>query len=136
MRAYSIAEYKKQFARQQVDKPKQKRSKFNNTRIELDGMTFDSVKEHRRYIELKARMQRGEIQDLKCQIKFELAPKVKITGEKKAKPALRYFADFTYLENGVLVVEDVKSAITRKLASYRNKKHLMKTVHNIDLKEV
>jgi hypothetical protein len=81
-------------------------------------------------------MQRGEIQDLKCQVKFELAPKVKIEGEKRAKPALRYFADFTYLSNGKLIVEDVKSAATRKLPSFRNKKHLMKTVHDIDIREV
>lgn len=121
-------------AKQSKGKPK--RSKFNNTAVEVDGMRFDSVKEHRRYIELKARSQRGEIQELKCQVKFELAPKVKIEGEKRAKPALRYFADFTYIENGVLVVEDVKSAVTRKLASYRNKKHLMKSVHGVDIKEV
>jgi len=64
------------------------------------------------------------------------AIKVKLEGEKRAKPELRYFADFTYIENGAFVVEDVKSAVTRKLQSYRNKKHLMKTVHDIDIKEV
>lgn len=111
-------------------------SKYKAQRIEKDGMKFDSVKEYKRYIELTARMQRGEISELQCQVKFELAPKVKIAGEKRAKPALRYFADFTYIENGVQVVEDVKSVVTRKLASYRNKKHLMKTVHDIDIREV
>lgn len=121
-------------AKQSKGKPK--RPKFNNTAVEVDGMRFDSVKEYKRYIELKARSQRNEIQELKHQVKFELAPKVKIEGEKRAKPALRYFADFTYIENGVLVVEDVKSVVTRKLASYRNKKHLMKTVHKIDVREI
>lgn len=134
MTSISTAEYKKLYA--PSTKPTKKRAKFNNTRIELNGMVFDSKKEYSRYIELKARSQRNEIQELKCQVKFELAPKVKIAGEKRAKPALRYFADFTYLENGVLVVEDVKSAITRKLASFRNKKHLMKTVHGIDVREI
>ena len=134
MTSISLAEYRKQYAPK--SKPKAKRSKFNAQRIEKDGMKFDSVKEYKRYIELTALMQRGEISELKCQVKFELAPKVKIAGEKRAKPALRYFADFTYLSNGKLIVEDVKSAATRKLPSYRNKKHLMKTVHDIDISEV
>jgi len=130
----SLAEYQKQFGGGR--KTATKRNKFNAQRIEKDGMKFDSVKEYKRYIELTALMQRGEISELKCQVKFELAPKVKIEGEKRAKPALRYFADFTYLSNGKLIVEDVKSAATRKLPSYRNKKHLMKTVHNIDVREI
>ena len=134
MTSISLAEYHKQFG--DGHKPASKRNKFNAQKIEKDGMKFDSVKEYKRYIELTAQMQRGEISELQCQIKFELAPKVKIAGEKRAKPALRYFADFTYLSNGVLIVEDVKSVVTRKLASFRNKKHLMKSVHDIDIKEV
>ena len=134
MTSISLAEYHKQYAPKA--KPKAGRNKFNAVQIEKDGMKFDSQKEYKRYIELTAMQQRGEIQDLKCQVKFELAPKVKIAGEKRVKPALRYFADFTYLSNGKLIVEDVKSAVTRKLASFRNKKHLMKTVHDIDIKEV
>lgn len=136
MTSISLAEYHAQYAPKAKAKTKSGRSKFNAQRIEKDEMKFDSVKEYKRYIELTARMQRGEISELQCQVKFELAPKVKIAGEKRAKPALSYFADFTYIENGVLVVEDVKSAVTRKLASYRNKKHLMKTVHDIDIREV
>lgn len=135
MSSISVAQYREMFP-----KPKQSRSKgnkFKALKVELDGMTFDSKKEHRRYIELKAMQQRGEIRDLKHHTKFELAPKTKIEGEKRAKPALRYFADFTYYRStGEFVVEDVKSAATRKLASYRNKKHLMKTVHGIDVREV
>ena len=134
MSSISVEEYRKQFGGGR--KTVVKRNKFNATKIEKDGMKFDSVKEYKRYIELTAQMQRGEISELQCQIKFELAPKVKIAGEKRAKPALRYFADFTYMSNGKLIVEDVKSAVTRKLASFRNKKHLMKSVHDIDIKEV
>ena len=134
MSSISVEEYRKQFGGGR--KTAVKRNKFNATKIEKDGMKFDSQKEFKRYIELTAQMQRGEISELKCQVKFELAPKVKIAGEKRAKPALRYFADFTYLSNGMLIVEDVKSVVTRKLASFRNKKHLMKSVHDIDIKEV
>lgn len=134
MTSISLAEYHEKYAPK--TKPKAGRSKYNAVKLEKDGMIFDSKKEYGRYIELTAQMQRGEIQDLRCQVKFELAPKVKIVGEKRAKPALRYFADFTYLKDGKLIVEDVKSAATRKLASFRNKKHLMKTVHGIDVREI
>ena len=137
MTSMSIDQYRREILKQS-DKPKTaKRNKFNAQKIELDGMTFDSKKEHKRYIELKAMQQRGEIFGLEHHTKFELAPKTKLEGEKKAKPALRYFADFTYYNiTGEYIVEDVKSAATRKLASYRNKKHLMKTVFNIDVREV
>ena len=134
MTSISLADYHAQYAPKA--KAKSGRSKYNAQRIEKDGMKFDSVKEYKRYIELTALMQRGEISELKCQVKFVLAPKVKLEGEKRAKPELRYYADFTYLSNGQLIVEDVKSAVTRKLAGYRSKKHLMKTVHDIDIKEV
>jgi hypothetical protein len=137
MTSMSIEKYRREILKQ-GDKPKAtKRNKFNAQKVDLDGMTFDSKKEHRRYIELKAMQQRGEIFGLEHHTKFELAPKTKLEGEKRAKPALRYFADFTYYNiTGEYIVEDVKSEATRKLASYRNKKHLMKTVFNIDVREV
>lgn len=135
MTSMSLERYRKLFP--QEVKPKAGRNKFNAQKVELDGMTFDSKKEHKRYIELKAMQQRGEIHSLEHHTKFELAPKTKIEGEKRAKPAVRYFADFTYYNSaGKYIVEDVKSAATRKLASYRTKKHLMKTVLNIDVCEV
>ncbi|WP_227063267.1 DUF1064 domain-containing protein [Acinetobacter pittii] len=135
MSSMSLADYRSQFPN--GHKAKKGRNKFNASKIKLDGMTFDSTKEYSRYIELKAMQQRGEVFGLEHHTKFELAPSVKIEGEKRTKPALRYFADFTYyLINGEYIVEDVKSVATRKLPSYRNKKHLMKTVHNIDVREV
>ncbi|MDM1019681.1 DUF1064 domain-containing protein [Acinetobacter sp. VNK23] len=137
MTSMSLEQYRREILKQ-LDKPKAtKRNKFNASKVECDGMTFDSKKEYRRYIELKAMQQRGEVFGLEHHTKFELAPKTKIEGEKRAKPALRYFADFTYyIITGEYVVEDVKSAATRKKDSYRNKKHLMKTVLGIDVKEV
>ncbi|WDZ50196.1 DUF1064 domain-containing protein [Acinetobacter vivianii] len=137
MNSMSIDQYRREILKQQ-NKPKvAKRNKFNAQKVELDGMMFDSKKEYRRYIELKAMQQRGEITRLKHHTKFELAPKTKLEGEKRAKPALRYFADFTYFNAvGQYIVEDVKSEATRKKDSYRNKKHLMKTVLNIDVREV
>ncbi|WP_336982542.1 DUF1064 domain-containing protein [Acinetobacter modestus] len=137
MTSMSVEQYRREILKQS-EKPKAKtRNKFNAQKVDMDGMTFDSKKEHKRYIELKAMQQRGEIFGLEHHTKFELAPKVKIEGEKRVKPALRYFADFTYyIINGEYIVEDVKSEATRKKDSYRNKKHLMKTVLNIDVREV
>ena len=131
MTSMSVEQYRREILKQ-ADKPKAaKRNKFNAQKVEMDGMTFDSKKEHKRYIELKAMQQRGEIFGLEHHTKFELAPKTKLEGEKRAKPALRYFADFTYYNTqGVYIVEDVKSAATRKLASYRTKKHLLMTVYS------
>ncbi|MBW8291499.1 DUF1064 domain-containing protein [Acinetobacter pittii] len=135
MSSMSLADYRATCPKAQ--KVKKGRNKFNASKIKLDGMTFDSTKEYKRYIELKALQQRGEIFGLEHHTRFELAPRTKIEGEKRTKPALRYFADFTYyLINGEYIVEDVKSVATRKLPSYRNKKHLMKTVHGIDVREV
>ncbi|MDO3663387.1 DUF1064 domain-containing protein [Acinetobacter higginsii] len=136
MTSMSIDQYRRDILKQ-CDKPKAaKRNKFNAQKVELDGMTFDSKKEHKRYIQLKAMLQRGEINRLEHHTKFELAPKTKLEGEKRAKPAVRYFADFTYYIADKYIVEDVKSVATRKLPSYRTKKHLMKTVQGIDIKEV
>ena len=137
MTSMSVEQYRREILKR-ADKPKAaKRNKFNAQKVEMDGMTFDSKKEHKRYIELKAMQQRGEIFGLQHHTKFELAPKVKIEGEKRAKPALRYLADFTYyMISGEYIVEDVKKEATRKKDSYRNKKNVMKTVLNIDVREV
>jgi len=49
---------------------------------------------------------------------------------------VKYVADFVYQENGQLVVEDVKSTMTRNLPVYRLKKHLMKSVHGLEIREI
>lgn len=137
MSSMSLDQYREEILKLSRQPKAAKRNKFNASKVECDGMTFDSKKEYKRYIELKAMQQRGEITRLDHHTKFELAPKTKIEGEKRAKPAIRYFADFTYYTiNDVFIVEDVKSAATRKLASYRTKKHLMHTVHGISITEI
>ena len=113
-----------------------KPSKYNNRKVELDGFTFDSQKEARRYTELKLLVRVGEISELELQKSFVLAESVKFNNEPRAKPAIRYVADFAYMENGVMIVEDVKSKATKSLHVYRMKKHLMKSVHDIDIQEI
>lgn len=111
-------------------------SKFKNKKVIFDGMTFDSKKECERYKTLKVWQEQGLIEGLTCQESFELARGVKIAGESKKRPSVRYVADFVYVKDGVQVVEDVKSAITKKDKVYRLKKHLMKLIHDIDVVEV
>ena len=113
-----------------------KPSKYNNRKVELDGFTFDSQKEARRYSELKLLVRVGQISALELQKSFVLAESVKFNNEPRAKPAIRYVADFAYMENGVMIVEDVKSKATKSLPVYRMKKHLMKSVHGIEIQEI
>lgn len=112
----------------------QKQAKYRNVKAVADGVTFDSRGEKGRYSELCLLLRAGHISDLKCGVYFELAPACDL-GEARMKPALRYKADFTYIKDGVLVVEDFKSAPTMKTAIYRAKKHLMMTVHKILIRE-
>ena len=119
-----------------LKRPILKGRKYRNQKVTIDGITFDSKREAGRYQELKALASRNLIDDLRYQVPFELAPGVRFSDEKRAKPALRYVADFAYRLDGRLVVEDVKSAITAKAAAYRIKRHLMMAVHGIEVKEV
>ena len=110
--------------------------KYHNQKVHQDGIIHDSKKEARRYGQLCVLERTGVIHELKRQVPFVLAPAVHLAGEARKKPAIRYLADFTYQRDGQLVVEDAKSDGTRKLPVYRIKKHLMKTVHDIDVMEV
>jgi len=102
--------------------------KFGNHKTVVDGMTFDSKKEARRYCELRM-LERGKrITGLALQPRFDFV----INGVKIGY----YKADFSYVENGACVVEDVKSEFTKKLPVYRLKRKLMQAVHGIEIKEV
>ena len=94
----------------------------------FDGITFDSKHERDRYVELTLLEKAKVIQDLKTQVSFPLIPKSKYGRE------IKYVADFTYYENGELVVEDTKSPIT-KTPVYRLKKRLMAEKYDIEIKE-
>lgn len=111
-------------------------TKYNNKKVVLNGITFDSQKEARRYRDLSLLERAGEIKDLELQKAFILAESVKFESEPRRKPAVKYVADFVYREKGQLVVEDVKSKMTRSLPVYRLKKHLMKSVHGLEIKEI
>ena len=116
--------------------PRRKKPKYGNSSAIVDDLKFDSRKEARRYRELKILEQKGEIQDLQTQYAFVLAESVKFSNEPRRKPAVKYLADFVYIKDGQKIVEDVKSEATKKLAVYRMKKHLMMSVHGIEVVEI
>ena len=107
-----------------------RKSKYGNKKTTIGNEKYDSRKEARRYLELKRLEEQGEISELRKQVKFELIPKQ--DGER----AVRYYADFTYIQNGELVVEDVKSPVTRENGVYVIKRKLMLYKHGIRIKEI
>lgn len=98
-------------------------NKFGNRHVKVDGIRFDSAKEARRYHELKLLEYAGQIQKLELQPRFVLQEKFKRDGQTHRK--IEYVADFRYIEDGKTIVEDVKSAITKKHPVYALKKKLL-----------
>lgn len=105
--------------------------KYQNKRLDTEDGAFGSHAEYRHWCHLKLRVRAKEITELRRQVVFELAPAVVIQGRKR--PPLRYIADMVYLEDGKRVVADVKGAVTD---SYRCKRHLMMSVHGIEIQEI
>ena len=101
-----------------------KRSKYNNVKVEFDGYVFDSQKECNVYIALRMRITAGEITDLKLQVPYSL--------NEGGAFSYTYIADYTYIENGILIVADCKGF---KTVTYKKKKKLMQKVYNITILE-
>ena len=116
-----------------AEKPK-KAPKYRNERVTVNGVKYDSKKEAKRASELEAQERLGIITDLERQKKYVLQPSFKFLG--KTIREIAYVADFVYKENGNLVVEDVKSPITRANPVYKIKKKMLMYVHGIEIKEV
>jgi hypothetical protein len=108
------------------------RNKYGARKVVLAGITFASAREAKRWNALCGYEQAGLITHLERQVTYVLAPAVNLHGETRKKPALRYVADFRYRdENGQTVVEDAKGHETKE---FRVKRHLMKSVHGIDVR--
>lgn len=136
------------------DQPKG--TKYHNTPTERVTPTgavlhFDSQKETRRYDALAARLQAGQIRDLRLQVDFTLQEAFTDTEGKRVR-AIRYKADFTYWERDTAeesmaaskgwpceswryVVEDVKSKATQT-QKYAMKKKMLKDRFGYDITEV
>lgn len=133
----------KLFGKKIIKKP----SKWHNTPCEYNGIKFDSHKERDRYIFLKSLEDKGVISDLKRQVRYTVCPavygerevqlKTKTKIEKYTRQiASYYYADFTYMLNGELVVEDIKGAEGTETEVFRLKAKLMLAYNGIEVKKV
>jgi len=127
-----------------VTVPQKRRPKYGATPTTLDGIRFDSAKEAKRYLELKALERAGEIWELELQPAFELfAPS---TSGYLLRAAIAvassglfslgyYYGDFKYCDKATVpyVVEDVKGVRT---ALYKWKKKHVEAQYGIRIREV
>lgn len=107
-----------------LEKPK---SKYRNTKTEVNGIKFDSAKEAAHYKKLLLLQKAGKIGLLELQVPYEL--------NAGGTYSLKYIADFVYTDSqtGRKHVVDVKGYRT---AEYKKKRKLMLKVHEITIEEV
>ena len=99
-------------------------NKYRAVKTIVDGITFDSKAEARRYGNLKILERAGTIDSLELQPRYDLV----VNGSKCGF----YKADFRYNEDGRQVVEDVKGM---KTPVYNLKKKLIKAIYGIEIYE-
>jgi hypothetical protein len=106
-------------------------NKYKRNKVNVDGITFDSKKEAKRYFELKLLERAGEIKNLELQKSFTLIPSQYIDGKCVERPC-KYIADFCYEQDGKTIVEDVKGY---KTTDYKIKKKMMLYLKGIQIRE-
>ncbi|KVN73868.1 hypothetical protein WT15_23795 [Burkholderia stagnalis] len=119
-----------------MQKPKRP-TKYRNTKCEHNGIKFDSAKERSRWFHLNQLQTTGHIRDLELQVAFVLTERMQ-RDDGTWERASKYVADFVYVDGktGKQVVEDVKSAATRKNRAYIQKRKAMLEKYGITIKEV
>ena len=119
----------------------QKKSKFHNEPVTVDGIRYDSRNEARRHAFLKLMEKAGEISELQYHVPFTLIPKGSVEilrmpdgTEIETKRYDRkhwYEADFVYTtKSGEIVVEDFKGFETD---TFKEKRDLLKKLHGIEI---
>ncbi len=109
--------------------------KYRNRPVEIDGISFDSAKEGRRYGELRLLERAGEIEKLGIHPEYRLAAH---TPDGQGDHSRKFTPDFEYREVATQqwVVEDVKSSPT-KTEAYGLRKWLFKANNpDIEFREV
>lgn len=107
-------------------------SKYGNKKTVIDGISFDSKKEAKRYSELRLLERSGLIDTLTLQPKFTLFPSQRRDDGKAERPCI-YVADFMYREGGRFIVEDTKGMKTK---DYIIKRKAMLAIHGISVREL
>lgn len=103
-----------------------KPNKFNAQKTEVDGITFHSLKEARRYGELKLLERAGKVSELALQVKMPI--------EINGKHICNYFADFVYTDiaTNKVTIEDTKGVRT---PLYKLKKKLVEAQYRVTILE-
>jgi len=110
------------------------KSKYRNRKVVVDGFTFDSAKEARHWSNLRLLQRAGKIRNLRRQVPY---PLVVIAPDGTPVTIAKLVVDFDYEdEAGQLVVEDTKSAFTRKLPVYRLKAKHFAAQYGFPVREV
>ena len=106
---------------------RKKGGRYNKTVVEVDNIKFDSKIEAARYSQLRILEKAGEIKQLELQPKFIIQQncKIKLNDKVKTQLMIKYIADFKYIENGKIIVEDVKSKYTSSDAQYKIKRKML-----------
>lgn len=121
-----------------------RRRKYGNRKIVTEDGEFASKVEYGRWLVLKEAAKNGEISGLRKQVEYLLIPaqyvpeiKVLKTKEKMVQKLVErpctYVADYVYIKDGEVVVEDVKGFPDEK---YPIKRKLMLYIHGLRIKEV
>lgn len=105
-------------------------SKYGNVAVVSDGYRFDSLKEERRYRELRVLERVGAVENVQCQPQFYIT--------RDGQVIATYRADFRYLDRRTRqwVIEDVKSEATRRKEAYRLRKALVESQYGVLIQEV
>jgi len=130
-----------------VDVKKEARSKYGNRRCEYNGISFASELERNRYIYLRECQLRGEIKNLRLQVRYDLFPDeyedVVVHLKTKDKTVRRrtytgvfYTADFVYEKGGVEVVEDTKGSLKAVSRDFELRMKMLHYLKGIDLRIV
>lgn len=95
----------------QYRKMGKRRNKYGNRKVEIDGITFDSLAESRYYRELKLRERAGDILMFSTQPRYIVQEPYEKDGERVR--AIYYVADFEiHHTDGSIEVVDVKGKLT------------------------
>ena len=106
--------------------------KYNNQKKTVDGITFDSILEARRYTVLKSRLEAGTISDLRLQPHYTIMEGYKDLSGTYIRP-VQYIADFSYIEDGKRIVEDTKGVRTE---AYAIKRKLVRDRFGVEIVEI
>jgi hypothetical protein len=113
LRFHTEQEFQTWLHRKDPQPPAKKRSKWGNIISREDGFTFDSRAELERYHELRWLEKAGKISNIRVH------PRWKFNGVKT------YESDFSYEEDGQLVIEDVKNPVNALESKFRRNCKLM-----------